>query len=98
MAKYSCTGEVKGLAIDPQDGRVHVEKLADLVWPVLCSTVSDQNGIPVENCKVIYSTLLAAQLSNKKVTLWFNDGHSCTSGKTSWTWLKGWYFGPKISG
>lgn len=97
-AQYICTGKVKGLAIAPNSGAVHAEKVGPLTWPVLCSVQTDDyNGISAETCKVIYSTLLTAQMADKNVTLWFRDGKDCTlNSHPAWSTLTGWYFGPKI--
>ncbi|WP_038891319.1 hypothetical protein [Vibrio campbellii] len=96
--KYTCIGEVKGLSITPQTGDVLVEKLGPLNWPRLCRVGGDYNGISQETCRIIYSTLLTAQTTNKAVTLWFNDKGDCTdSSHKPWDWLKGWYFGPRLN-
>jgi hypothetical protein len=97
-ANYVCEGLVKGLAISPTDGHVLVEQIGPLVWPRLCSVTQDINNVTAENCKVIYSTLMAAQLSQKKVTFWFNDSKDCsTASHPEWMALTGWYFGPKLN-
>lgn len=99
-ATYTCIGSVKGLTIGPKNGQVFAENIAGIVWPILCSVDTPTNGITVTNCQNIYSMLLAAQMSNKEVTLWFNDdaaGGSCQS-HPSWDVLTGWYFGPKLNG
>ncbi|CAH1555890.1 conserved hypothetical protein [Vibrio jasicida] len=96
--KYTCIGEVKGVSIAPHTGDVLVEKLGPLNWPRLCRVGDDYNGISQETCRIIYSTLLTAQTTNKAVTLWFNDKGDCTdSSHKPWDWLKGWYFGPRLN-
>ncbi len=98
-AKYTCTGGVQGVSINPRNGTILVEKLAGLEWPVLCSVQAEANGITAEACRSIYSILLTAQMSQKEVSLWFDDdatGGSCDS-HGSWTYLKGWYFGPRLN-
>jgi len=37
FATYTCTGIVEGLAVDPKDGAVVVEKLGTLRWIKFCS-------------------------------------------------------------
>ena len=97
-AAYICSGKVQGVAINPKSGLVQAERLGPLVWPAFCSVDTETSGISVESCKVIYSTLLTAQMANKTVTLWFNDDKDCSvDSHAPWTRLTGWYFGPKIS-
>ncbi|MDM3869730.1 hypothetical protein QSV34_00040 [Porticoccus sp. W117] len=97
--KYSCKGTVQGVTIDPQDGRVFLEKFGDhFAWPVLCSVQTEDNGIPPESCKAIYSMLLTAQSTKKQVRFWFNDGKDCTpESHPAWRQLTGWYFGPNLA-
>jgi hypothetical protein len=97
-AAYTCQGKVSGVSLSPHDGRLLVERIGPLSWPVLCSVSEESNGVNTETCKVIFSTLIAAQMSQKNVTLWFNDGNDCsTNSHTPWHWLTGWYFGPKLA-
>lgn len=96
-AAYICVGKVVGLSIDANDGHVLVEKLGPLVWPRLCSIKETMNNISPEACKVVYSTLMTAQISNRDITMWFNDGKDCSStSHVPWQTLTGWYFGPKL--
>lgn len=97
-ATYICEGKVTGLAINPKSGLVHAEKIGPLRWPALCSVDAETSGVSVESCKVIYSTLLTAQMADKTITLWFDDDKDCSSDSHApWTVLSGWYFGPKLS-
>ena len=96
-ATYQCDGKVDGLTIEPKTGIVFAQHVGGFEWPKLCSVTTVFNGIPVESCKIVYSTLLAAQTTNKDVRLWFNDDKDCsTASHPSWTALTGWYFGPSI--
>jgi hypothetical protein len=95
---YTCTGNVKGVSINPKNGDLLAESIGPLVWPKLCNLETELSGVSPETCKVIYSTLLTAQTANKKVTLWFNDSKDCSiDSHPAWKILTGWYFGPKIS-
>ncbi len=95
---YVCGGEVKGVSIEPLNGYVFVEKIGPLTWPKLCSVDTESNGITVESCKIVYSTLLAAQASGRGVDLQFNDGKDCTAtSHAPWYVLTGWYFGPTLT-
>lgn len=97
-ASYTCSGKVKGIAISPKNGRILAERIGPLVWPELCSVKTELEGVSVESCKVIFSTLLTAQMADKTVTLWFNDDKDCSQASHApWTPLSGWYFGPKLS-
>lgn len=97
LAVYTCGGYVEGVSIDPKHGAVFVEKLGVLEWQKLCLVTVEHNGISPESCKLIYSTLLTAQIAKKSVTLWFNDGKDCSSvSHPPWSSLSGWYFGPKL--
>lgn len=95
-AAYTCSGEVKGVSIEPTNGHVLVERIGPLVWSRLCSVSDDYNGVKAETCKTIYSTLLTAQTTQKPVTMWFNDGKNC-SQHPAWNPLTGWYFGPRLN-
>ncbi len=97
-AAYICSGKVQGVAIHPKNGWVQAERIGPLVWPALCSVNTETSGVSVEACKAIFSTLLTAQMANKTITLWFNDGNDCSvDSHKPWALLTGWYFGPKIS-
>ena len=98
FATYTCEGVVEGVSINPKNGRVLVEKIGDIIWVELCSVESEYNYVNPETCKGIYSLLLTAQSSKKKVMLWFDDedsGMNC-SNHPNWQALTGWYFGPKL--
>ena len=95
-ASYWCTGPVEGLTISP-DGSVWAERVAGFSWQKFCN-VSMVDGTTIEACKVVYSTLLTAQISDKSVTLWFNDDGDCSpESRPAWSRLDGWYFGPMIN-
>ncbi|MCW8091647.1 hypothetical protein [Alteromonas sp. ASW11-130] len=96
-ANYQCDGGVDGVTIEPKTGVVFAQNVGGFIWPRLCSVTHEYNGIPPESCKLVYSTLLAAQTTNKEVRLWFNDEKDCSlESHPSWQQLTGWYFGPSI--
>jgi hypothetical protein len=98
FSNYVCSGAVNGVGIDPKSGAILVQSIGVLEWPKLCSVRAEINGTSVEACKVIYSTLLTAQTTQKSVTLWFNDGKDCSKvSHVPWETLTGWYFGPVIN-
>jgi hypothetical protein len=92
---YYCEGQVTGVAIEPSTGELLAEKVGPLNWPRFCSVVNQFNGISPEACKVVYSTLLAAQTSNKGVKLWFKGPGNCEE-HVAWQPMANWYFGPKL--
>ncbi len=94
---YTCSGLVTGISIEASTGDLLVESIGPLKWPRLCRVDNEVRGISAEACKVVYSTLLTAQTSNKPVTLWFNDDKDCSvDSHTPWRTLTGWYFGPML--
>jgi len=99
FASYTCTGLVEGVSINPKNGMLLAQRAAGIIWPAFCNVDIKENDVAPETCKHIYSMLLAAQMSGKEITLWFNDegdGGTCSS-HTGWVYLTGWYFGPKIN-
>ncbi len=96
-AAYTCHGLVKGLSIEAGTGDVLVERIGPLQWPRLCKVDGEHEGISAEACRTVYSTLMTAQVSQKSVTLWFNDNKDCSAASHApWQWLTGWYFGPRL--
>ena len=96
-ANYTCSGKVNGVSIEPSTGSVLVESIGPLSWPRLCRVDAEHNDISAEACRIIYSTLLTAQTTQKEVTFWFRDGKDCSEeSHTPWGWLTGWYFGPQL--
>jgi len=87
FATYSCVGPVTGLSIN-QAGNVLAESVAGVSWGYLCSLTTEQNNYDPETCKVVYTALLAAQLSGQNVELWFNDSLTCST-HTEYSWLTG---------
>lgn len=97
MANYVCAGQVYGVSISPKSGALMAERIGPLSWPQLCKLNIEYEGVSAETCQAIYSMLLAAQMSQKNVTLWFNDGKDCSAeSHPPWQLLTGWYFGPRI--
>ena len=92
---YQCEGQVTGLVIEPSTGELFAEKVGPLSWPRFCSVAKQLNGISPETCKVVYSTLLAAQTSNKEVKLWFKGSGNCEE-HVAWQPMANWYFGPQL--
>lgn len=93
-AQYYCDAYATGITTQ-RGGDVIINSFAGSGWVNLCSMASDQNGITASQCKSVYSALLAAQLSGKRVRLWFDDSLSCST-QPAWSYATGWYFGPMV--
>ena len=84
-AAHHCVGKVVTVDIGrPANVLVHIEGVGD--GNVLCSLEKPMGGFAAEGCKAIYSMLLAAKMSDKKVRLYFkNDTNTNTNcNKGSW--------------
>lgn len=94
---YTCTGPVLGVTVNP-DGLVVAEQVAGIGWAYLCRLGATYNGVTPDACKGIHASLLVAQLTQKDVMLWFNDGATGGSCNTRSVFapLTGWYFGPRV--
>lgn len=93
-ANYSCTGPVKGVAIDVSVGDVLAETAGGMNWPRLCNTRNQVNGVAPDDCKRVYASLLAAQAQGRTVTIWISDASSTANcgSQTPWGWVAGFYF------
>jgi hypothetical protein len=91
---YSCEGYV-GNVTTARGGDLLMETFAGSSWMVLCNMTATVNGMSPEQCRTVYSQLLAAQLAGRKVRLWFNDNLTCST-QVAWNPASGWYFGPMI--
>jgi hypothetical protein len=93
-AVYSCEGSV-GNVTTARGGDLLLETFAGSSWMILCNLTTTLNGMTPDQCKTVYSQLLAAQLAGKKVRLWFNDNLTCST-QGGWQVASGWYFGPTV--
>ncbi|OZY85572.1 hypothetical protein CBP51_00520 [Cellvibrio mixtus] len=93
---YDCTGLVGVIQISPAG--VVATAVGNMHWVYLCSVSEVYNNVQPEACKAIYSTMLAAKLSNKRVVFWFSDNsNDCTNtAHPAWAPLQNWYWGPAI--
>ncbi|TQV71325.1 hypothetical protein FKG94_19620 [Exilibacterium tricleocarpae] len=94
-SNVECKGEVAGVTLSPS-GQLHVKKFKNWRWIKICSVHNTINNTSPEACRAIYSLLLAAQVSKKEVSFWFNEGDCQVSSQTPWTLLNSWYFGPML--
>ncbi|RYZ87493.1 MAG: hypothetical protein EOP06_12580 [Proteobacteria bacterium] len=91
QADVNCEGLVKKVSMEATTGDIFAESIGELTWPRLCSINTVANGIQPNVCKSIYSTLLAAQVTGRTVTVSINRGDSCrTVG--NWAFVQGFYF------
>lgn len=104
-----CNGRVADLGLNP-DGAIFLSMKSDagselFSHAILCSTRAPSNAIEPAACRAIYATLLAAKLSDRRVSLWI-DGRASNSSDCTPTRVKpyvvlpnsptDWYFGPVI--
>ncbi len=92
LANYTCTGLVRGVAMDLRSGDVITESIGAINWPRLCSVHTATNGIPADVCKHLYATLLTAQTTGKTVTFWVSDPGEVCPALPAWEWVQGLYF------
>jgi hypothetical protein len=90
-----CTGTILGVSIEPTSGDVILERVTltsgDYVyWTRFCSVQYTQNGVPVDSCKAIYSSLLAAQAQSRSITFYTNAS-ACTALQ-QWQFVPGFTF------
>jgi hypothetical protein len=95
---YACSGPVNGVSVSP-GGVVSAESAGGQHWGYFCNLGTTNNNVSSEACKGILATLLAAQHTEKVVTLWFGDDYDCNwhASNGSWAWLTTWYWGPTAS-
>jgi len=92
FANYSCNGLVTYLGLDGGgDVVVSLENSRD--HDKICN-INNQGGyltVPAA-CKAIYATLLAAKLSARAITIYYNeDGYRCST-HPAWAASNGMYF------
>lgn len=91
-AAFTCTGAVKGVALEATSGEVLAESIGTLQWPRFCSVRVAANGIAPESCKSVYAALLAAQASGRTATVWVNSTVTSCTTLAPWQFVEGFYF------
>jgi hypothetical protein len=83
QSPYPCTGTVTSIGIQ-NDGTVNFTISGGPTGLSLCQmgVASSRNSWSAESCKAAYATLLAAELSGKRTTIWFLDGLTCGTQPT----------------
>ncbi|WP_156804558.1 hypothetical protein [Gallaecimonas xiamenensis] len=87
-ADTMCKGQVNDLVVS-RGGVVLLSGPGDIKSAYICSVVSKNNNVEPEACKVMYSTLLAAKLSDHDVIVTFNPEITDCSAVPSWKWAVG---------
>ena len=91
-----CLGYVSSLSLQlNQQGTVTVSLSNSPSYTYLCDIDGQgRNGVSPDVCRVMYSTLMAAKLANKQVSIRFYDYENCASvpawtnaGTLGWTIL-----------
>ncbi len=92
-----CTGTVTNLSLQLNSaGTVTLSLAGGPTYTYLCNVdgATNRNGVSPTVCKTMYSTLMAAKVSGKKVLIRFYDHDSCTdvpawgnAGRLGWTQL-----------
>ena len=92
-----CTGTVNNLSLQLNStGTVTLSLAGGPTMTYLCDVdgTANRNGVSPTVCKTMYSTLMAAKVSGKKVLIRFYDHESCSSvpawdnaGSLGWTKL-----------
>lgn len=94
FAQVDCTGTVDELSLQLIDDSVVFSLSGGPSFTVLCSISEARNGVSAMGCRTMYSTLMAAKMTKKKVLIRFNDAASCAAvpswsnaGSVGWTRL-----------
>lgn len=82
-----CEGTVNSLGIK-KDGLVYVSGPGGLPVVYLCNVQNKDNGVEVESCKTMYSTLLAAQSQKRSVNITFAPKIAACSELESWNYAE----------
>ena len=92
FASYNCTGTVSFLGIDG-GGDLAIQLANSTPIHKICN-VNASGSYPnfnVASCKIAYATALAARVTGKTVTLYYNDQLTCAT-LPSWAGVPSMYF------
>ncbi len=93
-ADVDCVGEVETLSLQlNHKGTVTLSLSGGPSYVYLCNMDGEvENGVSFETCKAMYSTLMAAKITKKKMLIRFYDHESCSEvsswafpGRLGWT-------------
>jgi hypothetical protein len=79
-ATYSCTGQIAFLGIDG-GGDLTIQLLNSTPTHKICNVNSQGpfTNFTVASCKIAYASALAARLSTRTLTIFYNDNLTCAS-------------------
>lgn len=82
-AAHHCVGKVIDVVIaPPANVQVNIQGIGD--GNLLCSLHQSMGLLAAKGCNAIYSMLLAAKMSDKKVRLYFENDTNTNGNKGSW--------------
>ena len=85
-ADIDCTGKVTSLTVQLDTvGAVTIALEGGPNMVNICGVGSSYNNVAPEVCKAMYSTLLAAKLSNKKILMRFYGNYASCGAIPAWT-------------
>lgn len=82
-ATHNCVGQVNNVDIDSGGGiHANISGIGD--GNTFCSVKQQKGEFDVESCKGILSLLMAAQMSGKKVRVYFRNDANTSCNKGNW--------------
>jgi hypothetical protein len=82
-AAHSCVGKVLNVDIgSPANLQVNIQGVG--AGNILCSLNQSKRQFAAEGCKAIFSMLLAAKMSDKKIRLYFRNDTNTDCNKGNW--------------
>ncbi|WP_041590348.1 hypothetical protein [Teredinibacter turnerae] len=77
LGNTTCTGALQYVSLNPDNDVVQFNYGFGTQYH--CKLSQEYNGVSPESCQAVYSMLLAAQLSSKKIEVRYNGDFSCAS-------------------
>ena len=90
-ARHSCTGTVTN--VDVSGNNIHAQIEGIGTGNQICSLTQTQGEYSPEACKAVFSMLLSAKMSEKKIRLYFRNDSNTSCNKGSWQVLNNPDFG-----
>lgn len=93
FADSACKGKIEYTGVG-RGGAVLVKGPGELPATYLCSVESKMNNVEPNACRAVYSTLLAAKMADKEVSITFNPEISSCESVKAWGWAENfnWIF------
>jgi hypothetical protein len=93
LTSYSCEGLVADVSVESTTGDIFAGSIGPLRWARLCNLNNAIGNITPASCKVVYSTLLAAQMAGKRIQIGAsNTPTTSCENHPEWQWMTGFYF------